>query len=141
MYGLGDLRSTLSTRRRVRARVAGETTYDLGINSNGERNAFRGNIISSVGIGRGRAFAAPNRSSIDETENPQGNSNVVGGDSIIFQPMDPVERRRDLLDSVDKRLHSACQVQNVQFQWPNSSSGRSCDEDDEHQGLVESETW
>jgi hypothetical protein len=133
VYGLGDLRSTLSTRRRVRARVAGETTYDLGINSNGERNAFRGNIISSVGIGRGRAFAAPNRSSIDETENPQGNSNVVGGDSIIFQPMDPVERRRDLLDSVDKRLHSACQVQNVQFQWPNSSSGRSCDEDDEHQ--------
>ena len=44
-----------------------------------------------------------------------------------------MEQSRDLLDIGDKRLHTACQNQNVQFRWPNCSSGRSCDEDEQNQ--------
>ena len=37
---------------------------------------------------------------------------------------------RSLLDSSDKRLHTACIKQGVRFIWPNCLSGRSCDESD-----------
>lgn len=41
--------------------------------------------------------------------------------------------QRTLLDPADKRLHTACLKQNVPFEWPQTATGRSCDEDDNQQ--------
>ena len=113
-------------------------SYGQVSNSSGERDVWdeiQENFISSVGIGRGRHRAAPYlwRWSINEPENTQTNSNTIEDDSIILPPISPVEQRRYLLDYADKTLQTACQIQNVQFQWPNCSSGRSFDEDEQNQ--------
>ena len=39
--------------------------------------------------------------------------------------------QREFLDATDKTLHTACHNQGVSFEWPNCSSGKSCDELDE----------
>lgn len=41
--------------------------------------------------------------------------------------------QRTLLDPADKRLQIACLKQNVPFEWPQTATGRSCDDDDYQQ--------
>ena len=53
------------------------------------RSTLRSTPSGCVGLGRGRGYARVT-----------------------------VEQSRDLLDCADKRLHTACQNQNMQFQWP-----------------------